>query len=153
MVLLQEKYLQRDLTAGDVPLLTYTEAQDVAKARWVLAVKYGDEAVSHRLNHQCDIYQLEHRLLCRGLALAVRELGPFYRITCRDGVCAPDTDAGGVCSLHVSLRAHRSSSAGEMCVCTGAGNDAGPIVGVSSGFTAGPLGLAHCDSLQVFTSR
>ena len=41
----------------------------------------------------------------------------------------------------------------RMVLYTAAGNHEGPIVGVSSGFTAGPLGLAHCDSLQVFATR
>ena len=58
----QERYLQRDPTAGEVPLLTFNEAQDIAKARWVLDSQSGGEAASKRLHYLSDSVQLNNIL-------------------------------------------------------------------------------------------
>lgn len=53
----QERYLQREQTACEVPLLTFNEAQDIAEARWVLAPQSSDEYASNRFLHASVSYQ------------------------------------------------------------------------------------------------
>lgn len=74
----------------------------------------------------------------RGLEISVKTLGPAYRIVCRDAADRqPD--------------ARRASSMERAAAEAGAGvGGAGRVLAVTSGFLVPPpLGLMHCDTLQV----
>ncbi|KAL4420811.1 hypothetical protein ABPG75_010467 [Micractinium tetrahymenae] len=76
----------------------------------------------------------------RGLEISVKTLGPFYRIVCRDAV-ERQPDVRRASSLE-----RAAAEAGE-----GVGGS-GRVLAVTSGFLVPPpLGLMHCDTLQVFT--
>ncbi|KAL4451281.1 hypothetical protein ABPG77_009353 [Micractinium sp. CCAP 211/92] len=76
----------------------------------------------------------------RGLEISVKTLGPAYRIVCRDTTDRqPDR-------RRASSMERAAAEAGE-----GVGGT-GRVLAVTSGFLVPPpLGLMHCDTLQVFT--
>lgn len=77
---------------------------------------------------------------CRGLEISVKTLGPFYRIVCRDAQ-APAASSRPPSSAE---RAAEEAAAGV--------GGRGRVLAVTSGFVVpAPLGLMHCDTLQVFT--
>ncbi|PSC70810.1 Viral IAP-associated factor [Micractinium conductrix] len=78
------------------------------------------------------------------MELSVKSLGPTYRIVCRDSVAAPPPDPR-----------RPPSSAERTAEEAGAGvGGAGRVLAVTSGFLVPPpLGLMHCDMLQVFTKN
>ena len=75
------------------------------------------------------------------MELSVKSLGPTYRIVCRDTVAAPPPDPR-----------RPPSSAERTAEEAGAGvGGAGRVLAVTSGFLVPPpLGLMHCDMLQVW---
>ncbi|KAI3430689.1 hypothetical protein D9Q98_005278 [Chlorella vulgaris] len=78
----------------------------------------------------------------RGLELSIRTLGPFYRIVCRDA--APASRSKGRRAPSSAERAAEEAAAGV--------GGSGRVLAVTSGFVVPqPVGLMHCDTLQVFT--
>lgn len=83
----------------------------------------------------------------RGMSVSVKDLGPFYRVVCRDlsGSSSSSSQAGG----------SSSSSSGGSSSGMGGGQagdeEGGRVLGVTTGFVAPLFGIMHCDTLQIFT--
>ncbi|KAG2430833.1 hypothetical protein HXX76_009807 [Chlamydomonas incerta] len=95
----------------------------------------------------------------RGMSITVKDLGPFYRVVCRDA----SSQAGGSSSSGSSSSGSSSgssSSSGSISRAggqqeakkeEGEGEEGGRVLGVTTGFVAPLLGIMHCDTLQIFT--
>lgn len=76
------------------------------------------------------------------MEISTKVLGPFYRIVCRDTAASSSSGSGRAPSS--AERAAEEAAAGV--------GGRGCVLAVTSGFLVPPpLGLMHCDTLQVFT--
>lgn len=103
--------------------------------------------------------EMQEIAAARGMHLALKTLGPFYRITCRDGkqgfALTPwFVGARGLSSRSLGWKhgaAHAAAPDAALVRNAFAGGAEGRILGVTNGFVAPMFGLIHCDTLQIFT--